>query len=476
MDIESRNLTNTAIQIWQAGVQSVDPALLVRESVEIRNHCLLCDGLTFPLEQLKRIVVVGGGKAGTGMAEGLEQALGSEHASRLEGWVNVPTETVKPLHSIHLHGARPTGLNEPTDAGVFGTTQILNLVSELSSDDLCIVLLSGGGSALLPAPRPPVTLSEKQQVTRFLSQAGATIQELNCVRQHISLIKGGRLARLGHARNMITLIISDVLGDPLDMIASGPTVPLQTTVQQALEILERLTNDENRIPRSIWKLLRSQSAKESEQAVKMPKLNHHVIIGNNQTAIESAKRKAASLGYRVIVWDDLQTGEARNIGEEMIKQLLKHRNRKGTEQPVCFLSGGEPVVHLAKTTRSRKGGRNQELILGAVNELWNRQCSLDVLKGIVLLSAGTDGEDGPTDAAGSWINSSVWQDICERKLDPQEDLSINNAYRYFDQLDSLFKPGPTGTNVMDLRVALVGLPEVPEQSGSFSDVKQFIAK
>ena len=233
----ARRLRDDARSIWQAGVDAVSSERLVHNSIFRADDELTVCGHRFQISALQRIVVVGAGKAGAGMAAAVEEALGEDLVmEKVRGWVNVPADCLRPLAKIQLHAARPAGVNEPTLEGVEGSERILKMVSELTSDDLCLVLISGGGSALLPAPKPPLTLNDKQAVTRFLMNNGATIQELNAVRKRLSRIKGGNLARASRAGQLISLIISDIVGDPLDMIASGPTYPDPTTDEEALRV------------------------------------------------------------------------------------------------------------------------------------------------------------------------------------------------------------------------------------------------
>ena len=238
----AQRLREDALRIWHAAVAAVSAERLVRENVKVDSQGLTVAGRRWRLDELDRIVVVGAGKAGAGMAAGVEEALGESLARRyqLTGWLNVPADCVRPLRWIELHAARPAGVNEPTAAGVDGAERILALVERLGPRDLCLCLLSGGGSALLPAPLSSISLGDKQEVTRRLSAAGANIRELNTVRKQLSRIKGGGLARLCRAGSLATLVISDVLGDPLDIIASGPTVPDRSTPADALAILDRL--------------------------------------------------------------------------------------------------------------------------------------------------------------------------------------------------------------------------------------------
>ena len=270
---ESRSLRNDALAIWRAAVSSVDSERLVRNVVRRSAETLTVCDQVLALDSLGNICVVGGGKAGAGMAAAFEEALGPDLSDRLQGWVNVPDDCVRPLRNIELHGARPPGLNEPTEHGVLGTRRILDLVGALGKDDVCVVLLSGGGSALLPAPVPEISLEDKQQVTRQLSRAGAGIEELNCVRRQLSLIKGGGLARACRAGTLICLIISDVIGDPLETIASGPTIECPDGPADALSVLNQHLPDEQ-VPPAALKYLQDRARSETRPVAPSNGLRH----------------------------------------------------------------------------------------------------------------------------------------------------------------------------------------------------------
>lgn len=438
--------------IWRAGVSAVDSAHLVSSVVELTAEELRICGEKFNLPSLRRIVVMGAGKASAGMARGLEEALGPELVdAKVCGWVNVPADCLIPLRRIHLHPARPAGLNEPTEVGVAGSAKILELATSLSQDDLGIVLLSGGGSALLPLPVPGISLADKQIMTRTLSRAGATIQELNTVRKRLSRIKGGGLARAPQGGRMIALIISDIVGDPLDLIASGPTVCDAGTAADAFAVLEKISSHgigRDEIPTAIWDELRRQANQTRHESD--PKVAcHNFVVGNNQTAIDAAAVVARQLGYQVQSLGSERQGFARDIGFELAEQSLALQ-ASGIPKPVCLIGGGEPVVRLNPTSRPRRGGRNQEVALAALCWLWNENYD-----GIAILSGGTDGEDGPTDAAGAICCTAVQATAQRMGLDPFEALSINDSYTFFDAAGGLLKTGPTHTNVMDLQVAVV---------------------
>lgn len=441
-------LRQDAETIWRAGVAAVDSRRLVRDCIHFTAGELDIGPCTVPVGSVDRLVVLGTGKAGAGMAAGVEDALrDSPFWIDLAGWVNVPADCVRALDKIHLHPARPAGVNEPTAAGVAGSERILELARSMTARNVGIVLISGGGSALLPAPVPAISLADKLQVTRVLSAAGATIQELNLVRRQLSRIKGGGLARACSGGTLITLIISDVSGDPLETIASGPTIPTVSTPAAALSVLKRYDPQRKQVPVSVWQYLSQRPATETLTEPVCDLITQ--IIGNNRTAVKAAADQALALGYDVQLeeWD--RQGEAATTGRELLQRAFATRDSQPV-QPVCLISGGEPVVQLAETSQSRKGGRNQELALAALDAAGEQS-----LSGIVLLSGGTDGEDGPTDAAGAIADQLVQEAARWRQLATGPFLAINNSYPFFQATGGLLQTGPTHTNVMDLRVVLV---------------------
>lgn len=447
-------LLDDARAIWQSGVDAARSERLVLGIVHRNGDELVVCDHRFQISALDRIAVVGAGKAGAGMASAVEEALGQDLVDeKVVGWVNVPADCVRPLSRIHLHAARPAGVNEPTEVGAQGAQKILQLVSSLTNRDLCLVLISGGGSALLPAPKPPISLDDKLAVTRFLMHSDATINELNAVRKRLSLIKGGGLARASRAGWLISLVISDIVGDPLDMIASGPTYPDPTTDSDALDALHKFRAQPPGVPQSVLDYL-EHAARSTAPQPPFPKNVFNHVIGNNQTALSAAAHMAKSLGYTVLSLGSDNRGEASAEGRALANRCRALRDgREPTSLPVCILSGGEPVVHLAKTDQPRKGGRNQQLVLAALDVLQQ-----DGMQRIVILSGGTDGEDGPTDAAGAWADAALLKTALKMGLDPQSHLNVNDSYRFFEKVGGLLKTGPTHTNVMDLRVALVGAP------------------
>ena len=335
-------------------------------------------------------------------------------------------------------------MNEPRPEGAAGARQIVRLVESASPDDLCLCLISGGGSALMPAPVEGISLDDKLQVTQYLSAAGANIEQLNTVRKQLSRIKGGGLIRACRAGRIVSLIISDVLGDPLDVIASGPTTEDSSTPQAALDVLDTFAA-RGALPSAVFDYLQQkQDAKQPGPACRVTNL----IIGNLATAVDAAGLEAERLGYeQAMVCAEKSEGQAEDVGRHLAEMALKMRAGPG---PNCLISGGEPVVTLVDVSRRGQGGRNQQLVLAALEELAD-----DGARGMAILSGGTDGEDGPTDAAGALLDASVLAGAKERQLDPADYLARNDAYNFFRPIDALIRTGPTHTNVCDVRVVVV---------------------
>lgn len=442
-----------ALAIWHAGLAAVRADALVRDNVHVLGRQLQIGTVAqsnfgvIDLSTIGRILVVGAGKAGAAMAAGLEESLGPRvmDEKQLTGWVHVPENCVRRLTRIQLHGARPAGVNEPSQAGVDGAENMLRRVAALQPDDLCIALISGGGSALLPLPIDGVTLDDKRDVTRFLSAAGAPIEELNTVRKQLSQIKGGGLARACRAGRLFTLVISDVLGDPLDLIASGPTVEDGSTPQQAIDLLEQYGARTAGISPRVFHAL---EARGGQPRAKIGCRVTNLIIGNNARAVHAGAAQAATLGYTTETETaSASEGPAEEVGRRLADAALRMRDQAG---PDCLISGGEPTVKLVESARRGRGGRNQQLVLAAVERL-----QTDGGQGVLILSGGTDGEDGPTDAAGALADARTIVEARTRQLDPADYLQRNDAYHWFQPLSALLITGPTDTNVCDLRLVLV---------------------
>jgi len=447
-----------ALKIWRAGLDAVRSDKLVADAIQVDRNYLIVGGKHFNLEAIRKIVVVGAGKAGAGMATSVENVLGTRlmEEKKLVGWVNVPENCVRKLKRIRLFGTRPAIVNEPTQRGVIGSNKILKLVEKLTPNDLCLCLLSGGGSALMPAPAEGITLEDKQQVTRFLSAAGANIEQLNTVRKQLSRIKGGGLARARTAGTLISLIISDVLGDPLDVIASGPTTSDKTTPESALDILEIFDAQSAGISKDVFRFLRKKCVESTQKRYfyhRSEPMPLNLVIGNNATAVEAAGTVARQLGYSCETQcASGPEGMAEDVGTRLADLALKLRDNSG---PDCIVSGGEPVVKLVAPDKRGLGGRNQQLTLAALKRLQNNAT------GIAILSAGTDGEDGPTNAAGAICNERVINAATARGMSPEDYLARNDAYHFFEPLEALIKTGPTNTNVCDVRVVVVNRIQSP---------------
>ena len=444
MSEKSAGLREQARTIWDAAVAAADPFDLVRSA-------LTGSELRRAVDHAGRVVVVGGGKAGAAMAAGVEAAL-HDRLDRVCGVINVPEGAVRPLRSVRTHAGRPAGVNHPAEAGVAGVRDMLDLVTAAGPGDLGLCLLSGGGSALLPAPVEGVSLEDKQAVTALLHACGATIDEMNCVRKHLSRFKGGRLAQAfaGRGCPLYSLIISDVIGDPLDVIASGPTAADPTTFADALAVLDRHGLTDRTPPNVLDHLRRGAAGAIPETLKTLPESVHNLILGNNAGALAAAARRAAELGYPVLNLGSFIDGETRHVAAVFAGIVRSIRaDGRPVRPPVCVLSGGETTVTL--TPEHGKGGRNQEFVLAAALKL-----GATGLRNVAVLSGGTDGEDGPTDAAGAVADADTFARAAARRLDPAAFLERHDAYAFFDAVGGLLKTGLTQTNVMDVRVVLMG--------------------
>lgn len=426
--------------IFAAAIDAVRPAPRVQQALQAPD-------LTTALANARRIFVVGGGKAGAGMVEGVESAL-TERLDALTGLVNMPDARWRPAKAIKLVPARSCGVNEPTRTAEDSTNEMLHLIGTATQEDVVLVLLSGGGSALMPAPAEGITLLDKVLVTRELSAAGATIHELNCVRKHISRIKGGRLAEAaGRAASVWSLIISDVVGNPLDVIASGPTAPDPTTFDDALAIIQKYRNSIT-IPLSVIARLQAGAAGAiAETPKRLPANVHNRVIAANEDAMLAAKQRARALGYDVINLGNQIADDTTDVARVVSTYIPD----EPVPRPLCILLGGETTVALGENPG--KGGRNQEFVLALTNEIKMHQHAKNRL---TILSGGTDGEDGPTDAAGAICDTDILMEAVQLNLDPERYLKSHNSYEFFRATGGLLKTGLTGTNVMDIRLVLVG--------------------
>jgi len=338
----------------------------------------------------------------------------------------------------------------PDENGLRGSEEIIRLLKSADEKTLVVCLVSGGGSALLVSPHEGITLAEKQLVTKLLLNAGADINELNTVRKHISNVKGGRLAEIAYPARIISLILSDVIGDRLDVIASGPTSPDMTTYSHALRVLEKYDligctpkNILNVLKRGLDGLL-PETPKAGNTIFENVE---NIIIGSSRIALDAAKQKAEEMGFQTEILSSELTGEAKDIGKwlaEKAKEIKGSRIRE-VKWPRCLISGGETTV---KVKGDGLGGRNMELALAFAMEIKG-------IDGITFLSAGTDGTDGPTDAAGAIVDGGTVKKAKKLGLDPEEYLNNNDSYNFFKKIDGLFITGPTGTNVMDIQIVVI---------------------
>lgn len=429
-----------------SALDAVEPRQAVLERVRRDGDHLIIDGESIDLGPIERVLLIGSGKAGAPMAQAIEQVLGD----RLDaGHVNVKRGHGGPLRLTKVQEA---GHPLPDADGVAGTEAIVRLLAGVNEHDLVLCVLSGGGSALLTLPRESISLADLQHTTNLLLRAGATINELNAVRKHLDRVKGGGLARFAAPATLRTLILSDVIGDPLDVIASGPTVPDPTTFADASAIIDRF-NLWDELPASVRELLISgrqglqdESPKQGDSIFDRVR---NLLVGNNAIAVNAAIQDARDSGWNVLDLGSRLEGEAREIGRALSSLARSIAlDQRPLAAPACILIGGESTV----TVHGQgKGGRNQELALGAA-------LALDGLENVLVASLGTDGTDGPTDAAGALADGITVNRARQAGLDPHQILRENDSYRLFDRLGDLLVTGPTRTNVNDVTVLLVGAP------------------
>ena len=436
-------LREDGITIFQAGLKAADPISAILRHVKLAGGKLEVGIKCYDLASYSGIYVVGAGKASARMAQALEQIFGD----RLSGVVNVKYGHTVALKAIKVNeAAHPL----PDEAGVPATREILSLLEHCDERSLVFCLISGGGSALLPCPADGLTLEDKQRTTQALLECGATIQEINAVRKHISQVKGGRLAKVAYPATVVSLILSDVIGDALDSIASGPTVPDFSSFADCLRIIEKYCI-EGKIPPGVKLYLERGANGEHEETPKpgdpVFQKVQNLVVGSNRLALAAANEKAQELGYHGLILSSLIQGETREAAgfhAAIGKEILETGNP--VARPACVISGGETTVTIHG---KGLGGRNQEFALAAA-------IGIAGLEGIVILSGGTDGTDGPTEAAGALADGTTCTRAREAGIDPMRSLADNDSYHFFQRLDDLLITGPTLTNVMDLRLVLVG--------------------
>ena len=429
--------------IFDAGLKAVDPIKAVKNHINRDGNTLRVQGIGYDVAAYENIYVIGMGKAAASMAKAVEDILGDKLTS---GIVNVKYGHTVPLNKIKINeAAHPV----PDDAGLKGSQEIIELLKKTGEKDLVICLISGGGSALLPLPAGNLTLEDKQAVTKSLLECGADIHEINSIRKQISAVKGGRLAAFVYPSTLISLILSDVIGDDLDVIASGPTVPDTHTFHDCRNMIQKYKLDQ-RVPKSVIEYIEKGCSGEIEDTPKSDspvfERTQNAIVGSNILAVSAAKEKAEGLGYNSLVLSTFIHGETKEVAK-VHAAIAKEIRSSGNplKKPACIISGGETTVTIEG---KGLGGRNQEFVLAAALDI-------DGLNDVVILSGGTDGNDGPTDAAGAFADGTTISRAGKLGLNAYEYLCDNNSYNFFKPLGDLLITGPTNTNVMDLRVLLI---------------------
>lgn len=426
--------------IFFAGVNGVLPEKLMQSQVKLSGDLLQVAEKRFPLSRFRHIYVLAAGKAAASMSRGVEKVLGDKITN---GHV-----VTKYGHGMNLNYLTLTEAGHPIpDAeGVKGTQKIVNIARKATEDDLVICLISGGASALMADFPEGVTLDDLKRTNELLTKCGANITEINTVRKHLSKIKGGQLARILFPATTVCLILSDVVGDRLDVIASGPTVGDSSSFADALTIIDKYSL-QNRLPSSVLHYLLEGA---DGSIADTPKLDnpvfqnvHNYIIGSNGIALESSAKKAVELGFETHTVTDSIQEDVTETANFILKTI---DNQKPTgNKPVCLLFGGEPTV---KVSGKGLGGRNQHLALYLATKICCK-------KNITILCAGTDGTDGPTDAAGAVVDYETATKAVEKGIDPNHYLTNCDSYRFFQQVGGHIITGNTGTNVMDIIVAIV---------------------
>lgn len=423
------------LEILEEGLRASDPKKSVTDALKEAS---------MEIEMAERVFVIGFGKASASMAEACEEELGDRiHGGAIIVPENVETKSLRRI--MVFKGTHPI----PSEVNVESTRKLISICQGLTGRDLVICLISGGGSSLLTYPAEGITLEEKKKATDILLKSGAEIKEVNTVRKHISSVKGGRLTSFLKPAKIVSLILSDIVGDPIEYIASGPTSPDPSTFRDAYSIVVKYGLME-KLPRSVVERIERGLRGEVPETPKPGDVVfnnvRNIIISNNMKSLIAMEKKAVELGYNTLVLTSFSEGEAREVGRficAVVKQIATYDSP--VKKPACLIVGGETTV----TVKGRgKGGRNQELVLSAV-------LNCRGLKNFVFASIGSDGIDGYTDAAGAIADSSTLENAYNKSLNPEGFLEDNDSYNFFSQTGDLIFTGPTGTNVNDFTVALV---------------------
>ena len=440
---QTRERRERALAVLSAALEAVDPVKAIKRQVSLSGETLRIGQRSYDLGRYRNIYVIGGGKAGGSMAQAVEQILG-QHVTA--GLVNVKYGYGAETEIVRLNEA---GHPIPDAAGMAGTKQMAELARQATDEDLILCLISGGGSALMTLPAEGIALADVKSLTDALLRCGATINEINAVRKHLSQTKGGNLARLAYPAEIVSLILSDVVGNPLDVIASGPTVPDTTTFADAYGVIEKYGLLEE-LPRPIVERLRQGKegliAETPKEGADCFTRTYNLIVASNEVAAEAATTRAEELGFHTLLLSTFVEGEAREVAKvfaAVAKEILN--SGRPLPRPACVVAGGETTV----TVRgSGLGGRNQEMALSAALEIAS-------LEEVMIIPLASDGSDGPTDAAGAIADGSTLRRAQEAGLSATQYLANNDSYHFFQQLGDLLVTGPTNTNVNDLTFTFV---------------------
>jgi len=442
LNIEDETIRETrelVLDLLEEGIHAASPEVAIKNTVNFDGIFLgINNDWRRKITDDARIIVVGGGKASGSMAIALEEILGT----RIEnGFVNIPHALVSDkqhLEKIHLQGAEHP---IPKEGTIIGTKRILDSIKALTKNDIVICLISGGGSSLMELPLEEISLEDLHEVFRLLTKAGAPINEMNCVRKHLSQVKGGKLAKLAQPATIISLIISDVISDRFDVIASGPTAPDFTSWIDVEKILTKY-NLKDSLPKSVIDVVKKGLAGEIPETTKADDSCfsnvYNFLIANNKSVRQKIATQAAVKGLKPIVIDESISGEARDVGVSIIKQIIAQENK------TVIIAGGETTVTIKG---NGQGGRNQEVVLAALENNFD-------LEDVVIAAIGTDGIDGPTDAAGAIGDKEIVKTSNKLGLSMVNFLARNDSYNFFDQVNGLIKTGDTGTNVSDIIVVV----------------------
>lgn len=445
------NKQKELLDIFKSALNAVEPYYALLRFVCVEENQLIANSTAYNLKKIKRIIVIGAGKAAAPMSQAVEKILEDKLDDSI---IIVKYGHAKPLRRIkQIEAGHPI----PDANGMKGTKKIIELLKGVDKNTLVICLFSGGASSLLVSPLDGITFKDKKRLTSLLLSAGANIEELNAVRKHISAIKGGRLAELAAPAKVITMVLSDVIGNRLDVIASGPTVPDTTTFKDAIMVIEKY-GLEKKIPLSVKRVLQDGINGKNKETPKGKegffRNVQNIIIGSIEDAIDAAYKRAFKSGFELEIITSKLCGEAVDAAQYLAAKAIEVQNSMGKgDKPRCLISGGETTVVVKG---NGVGGRNQELALAFAVEIAGT-------KGITMLSAGTDGTDGPTDAAGAVVDGDTILLAKKLGINPETYLANNDSYNFFKRLDSMsnkgyhLKTGPTGTNVMDIQLIFVGV-------------------